>query len=210
MIEVVTEHVPRKNSPMSALLLYRLDGAYSRIGDDETAFSGGRSPRYGAFIEGFAPDTDLLAADRGWVRNLWEALRPYAIGSGDGYVNGTVEYQDDRVAEATARPSTNGWPGSKPTTTRTTCSTSTPTSHRPNAGRTWPGTTDERRRVPHYVRAAPSGLPVYRYAHPALWLLADVRLGCARLQLHHSQGQQGRVERDRGPRAGCRRAGRCP
>jgi len=97
VIEVVTEHVPRKNSPMSALLLYRLDGAYSRVGDDETAFSGGRSPRYGAFIEGFAPDTDLLAADRGWVRNLWEALRPHAIGSGDGYVNGTVEYQDDRV-----------------------------------------------------------------------------------------------------------------
>jgi len=97
VIEVVTEHVPRKNSPMSALLFYRLDGAYSRVGDDETAFSGGRSPRYGAFIEGFAPDTDLLTADRGWVRSLWEALRPHAIGSGDGYVNGTVEYQNDRV-----------------------------------------------------------------------------------------------------------------
>ena len=97
VIEVVTDRVPAKNSPMSALLFYRLDGAYSRVGDDETAFSGGRSPRYGTFIIGFAADADLLAADRGWVRGLWEALRPHSIGSGDGYVNGTVDYQHDRV-----------------------------------------------------------------------------------------------------------------
>jgi FAD/FMN-containing dehydrogenase len=97
VIEVVAEHVPRRKSPMSALLVYRLDGAYSRVGDDETAFSGGRSPRYGFFIIGYAPDADLLAADRGWVRNLWEALRPRAISGGDGYVNGTADYQHDRV-----------------------------------------------------------------------------------------------------------------
>src|SRR5215469_6261618 len=48
VIETVTEHVPRKNSPMSAFLLYRLDGAYSHVSDDATAFSGGRSPRYAA------------------------------------------------------------------------------------------------------------------------------------------------------------------
>jgi hypothetical protein len=97
VIEVVTEHIPRRKSPMSALLVYRLDGAYSLVGDDETAFSGGRSPRYGFFIIGYAPDADLLAADRGWVRNLWEALRPHAISGGDGYVNGTADYQNDRV-----------------------------------------------------------------------------------------------------------------
>jgi len=97
VIEVVTEHVPRRKSPMSALLVYRLDGAYSLVGDDETAFSGGRSPRYGFFIIGYAPDADLLAADRSWVRNLWEALRPHAISGGDGYVNGTADYQNDRV-----------------------------------------------------------------------------------------------------------------
>lgn len=97
VIEVVAEHVPRRKSPMSALLAYRLDGAYSRVGDDETAFSGGRSPRYNFFIIGYAPDADLLAADRGWVRNLWEALRPHAISGGDGYVNGTADYHNDRV-----------------------------------------------------------------------------------------------------------------
>ena len=97
VIEVITEHLPRKNSPMSVLLFYRLDGAYSWVGDDETAFSGGRSPRYGAFIEGLAPDADRLADERRWVRDLWAALRPHAIGSGDGYVNGTTDYHDDQV-----------------------------------------------------------------------------------------------------------------
>jgi FAD binding domain/Berberine and berberine like len=97
VIEVITEQVPGKNSPMSLMLLYRLDGAYSQVGDDETAFSGGRSPRYGTFIVGVAPDAGLLTADRRWVRDFWSALRPHAIGSGDGYVNGTADYQNDRV-----------------------------------------------------------------------------------------------------------------
>jgi FAD/FMN-containing dehydrogenase len=97
VIDVITKHIPRKSSPLSTLLFYRLDGAYGRAGDADTAFSGGRSPRYGTFIIGLAPDAGLLAADRLWVRGLWEALRPHAIGSGDGYVNGTVEYDGDRV-----------------------------------------------------------------------------------------------------------------
>jgi FAD/FMN-containing dehydrogenase len=97
VLEVITEHVPQKSSPMSVLLFYRLDGAYSRVGDDETAFSGGRSPRYGAFIQGLAADADLLAAERHWVRGFWSALRPHAIGSGDGYVNGTTDTHDDQV-----------------------------------------------------------------------------------------------------------------
>jgi hypothetical protein len=97
VIDVLTGQIPRKNSLMSMLLLYRLDGAYSRVGDSETAFSVGRSPRYAAFIVGIAPDTDQLAADRGWVRSIWQALQPHAIGNGGGYVNGTSEYSGDRV-----------------------------------------------------------------------------------------------------------------
>src|SRR5262249_61827462 len=104
VITVITEHVPRKKSPLSAVLFYRLDGAYSRAGDDETAFSGGRSPRYGVFTVGYATDPDLLAADRGWVRNLWAALRPHAIGSGEGYLNGPSGHQNDRDRESYGTP----------------------------------------------------------------------------------------------------------
>jgi hypothetical protein len=97
VIDVISEHVPRKNSPMSGAMFYRLDGAYSQVADDETAFSGGRSPRYGVFIIGLALEADLLETERGWVRGFWEALRPHAIGSGDGYVNGITEFCEDRV-----------------------------------------------------------------------------------------------------------------
>jgi hypothetical protein len=97
VISLITERVPAKNSPMSAVLFYRLDGAYSAVGDADTAFSGGRSPRYAAFILGIAPGAELLAAERHWVRGLWDALRPHALGSGDGYINGSTDHAADRV-----------------------------------------------------------------------------------------------------------------
>ncbi|MGH3190363.1 MAG: FAD-binding oxidoreductase [Streptosporangiaceae bacterium] len=97
VIETITGHVPAKTSPMSVLLLYRLDRAYSQVGDEQTAFSGGRSPRYAAFIVGLAPDASLLPAERRWVRGLWEALRPHAIDDGSAYINGTSEYSGEGV-----------------------------------------------------------------------------------------------------------------
>jgi FAD/FMN-containing dehydrogenase len=99
VIAVITEHLPRKSSPLSDLLFYRLDGAYSEVGDDDTAFSGGRSPRYAIFIIGLAQTRELLAADRAWVRSFWDALRPYAIGIGS-YVNGMAEFEEDRIRAA--------------------------------------------------------------------------------------------------------------
>ncbi|HEX3491769.1 MAG TPA: FAD-binding oxidoreductase [Streptosporangiaceae bacterium] len=97
VIEVVTGHVERKATAQSAVMFYRLDGAYSEVGDGETAFSGGRSPRYAAFMLGVTPVAGELPAARGWVRELWSALGPHAISGGDGYVNGTAEYADERV-----------------------------------------------------------------------------------------------------------------
>jgi FAD/FMN-containing dehydrogenase len=97
VINVIAEQVPGKQSAMSALMLYRLDGAYSQIGEDETAFSGGRSPRYAAFILGLAPDAGLLAAERHWVRGFWEALNTLAIDGGGGYINGSSEFSADGV-----------------------------------------------------------------------------------------------------------------
>lgn len=97
VIETITEHVPRKNSPMSALLFYRLDGAYSQVSDDATAFSGGRSPRYAAFLVGLAPDVGLHVADGLWVRDFWRALSTHAINDGDGYINATAEHSREAV-----------------------------------------------------------------------------------------------------------------
>lgn len=95
-IETITAHVPRKSSPLSVALIYRLDGAYCDVGDDDTAFGGERTPRYSVFIVAVAPQKDLLPADRTWVKEFWNALQPAAQGAG-AYVNSMVEYDDTRL-----------------------------------------------------------------------------------------------------------------
>ena len=42
------------------------------------------------------PDREVYEADRTWVRNFWDAMRPHATGAG-GYVNFMVEADEDRV-----------------------------------------------------------------------------------------------------------------
>ncbi len=98
-VEVITEQFPRKSSPSSLLLLYRFDEAYSEVGEDDTAFSGGRSPRFAVFIVGVCPTEELWITDRAWVRSFWDALRPHATGVGS-YINAMAEFEDHRVRTA--------------------------------------------------------------------------------------------------------------
>ncbi|MDQ2790699.1 MAG: FAD-binding oxidoreductase [Actinomycetota bacterium] len=95
-IVVITKHQADKTSPLSLLELYRLDAAYAEVGEDETAFGGKRSNRIGVFIVALTGDSQLLAAERAWVRTFWEALRPHAEGAGS-YINAMVEIDEDRV-----------------------------------------------------------------------------------------------------------------
>jgi FAD/FMN-containing dehydrogenase len=88
VVDLLVEHVPHKISPLSAVLFYRLDGAYCTPAEDATAFGGRRTPRYSAFFVGLCPSPEMLPAEREWVRTLWSALRPHMIDEG-GYVNGT-------------------------------------------------------------------------------------------------------------------------
>jgi len=75
VIDALTEHFPKKISPLSLVLFYRLDGAFSRVEEDATAFSGGRSPRFAVFVIGVCPAPEMLAAEREWVRSMAAALR---------------------------------------------------------------------------------------------------------------------------------------
>ena len=98
-IDTITEHLPRKQSPMSVVLMYRLDGAYSEVAEDATAFSGGRSPRYGFFIVATCPVPEMIEAERAWARAFYEALVPADL---DGtYVNAlSDDVSEDRVRRA--------------------------------------------------------------------------------------------------------------
>lgn len=90
VIDAVTQHFPRKTSPLSIMLFYRLDGAFSRVAEDATAFSGGRAPRFAVFIIGVCPAPEMLAAERDWVRSTAEALRPLSLDDGV-YVNALTD-----------------------------------------------------------------------------------------------------------------------
>ncbi len=94
-IAVVTEWVPQKTSPLSMVIFYRLDGAYCEVDDAATAFGGPRTPQFAAFVLAVAPASELLQADRPWVRALWEALQPESLGG--SYVNSLAEYDDARM-----------------------------------------------------------------------------------------------------------------
>ena len=111
IIEVITEQVPRKNSPHVAMLLYRLDGAFSQVDEDDTAFSGGRSPRLRRFIIGDAPDSDLLAVERELgARLLGGAAARTRSPTGTAISTARPTTRATGCEAATGRRSTSGWP----------------------------------------------------------------------------------------------------
>jgi FAD/FMN-containing dehydrogenase len=95
-IAVIAEHAPKKGSPDSFCPTFFMTGAYTQVADADTAFGGSRSSGYVFNISAAAPTSELYEADRVWVRDFWDAMRPHASGSG-GYVNFQADHDDDRV-----------------------------------------------------------------------------------------------------------------
>lgn len=96
VIAVLTEHAPLKSSPDSFMPIFRLDGAFTSVGEQDTAFGGARTPHYVCNIAAHTDDAAVLTADRAWVRSIWEALRPHSANQG-GYVNFMAEPDENRV-----------------------------------------------------------------------------------------------------------------
>ncbi|NUP51758.1 MAG: FAD-binding oxidoreductase [Catenulispora sp.] len=99
VIAVMAEYSGRKSSPMSFSPAFRMDGAYSAVPEDATAFGGSRQPGYTVNLACVAPTPELWEADRAWVREYWSALVPYARGEGS-YVNFMVEADQRRILAA--------------------------------------------------------------------------------------------------------------
>ncbi len=98
-IDVIAERLPRKASPMSIMPAFPLGGAFHDVADDDTAFGGSRGAKWCINIAAIAPEPRLLATDRAWVRGFWEALQPFASGSGS-YVNFIADTGDDKLVRA--------------------------------------------------------------------------------------------------------------
>ena len=98
-IEVILEHQPKKVAPLSFLPIFVLGGAYGRVPEDATAFSGSRSTRFVVNIAASGSTPEEYEADRAWVRAFWSDLVPHANGVGS-YVNFITEEDEDRVRAA--------------------------------------------------------------------------------------------------------------
>jgi FAD/FMN-containing dehydrogenase len=98
-IDVIAEHLPGKRSPLSFMPVFLVDGAFARVGEADTAFSGRRSARWVVNVAAVCPAPEMLPPEREWVRTFWDALRPHAQNAGS-YVNFMSEYEEDRVRAA--------------------------------------------------------------------------------------------------------------
>jgi FAD/FMN-containing dehydrogenase len=84
------ESVPTWKSTMH---LYSIDGAASRVGNDETAW-GYRHAKWAQVIAGVDPDPANAPAISEWARSYSDALKPYVLAG--GYSNFAMD-EPDRV-----------------------------------------------------------------------------------------------------------------
>ena len=85
------EQLPTLQSTMH---LYPVDGAVSRIGRHETAFSY-RDAKWSMVIVGVDPDPANAEKITKWIKDYWAALHPYSLGG--AYVNFMMDEGVDRI-----------------------------------------------------------------------------------------------------------------
>jgi FAD/FMN-containing dehydrogenase len=102
-IALVTERALDKTARRTFMPVHPLRGAIADVADDATAYGGPRTSHYVVDIGAVCDDSEQLAADRAWVRSLWDALRPLA-GTAGSYVNFISELDDDERVRASYGP----------------------------------------------------------------------------------------------------------
>lgn len=107
VIDVMTERATEKTGQASFMPTFALHGAVTEVPGDATAFGGPRTPHYVVDIGAVGSDPEVFAADRAWVRSVWDALRPLAANAGS-YVNFLSEPDDDERVRASYGPTTYG------------------------------------------------------------------------------------------------------
>jgi FAD/FMN-containing dehydrogenase len=97
VIDITVEHAMRIRSPLTAFPIWQMGGAISRVGEDETAFSG-RGAGHTFNITAATAGRDGFDEEREWVRDFWSALEPHHTSG--VYVNFLMNEGEDRVREA--------------------------------------------------------------------------------------------------------------
>lgn len=95
---VFMQHAAEFPSPESAILVFQLGGAVSRIPDDHSA-AAHRDVKYILNVAGSCIDPAKTDGVVSWARGLWSDMRPHSTGG--AYVNFLTEEEGaDRVVEA--------------------------------------------------------------------------------------------------------------
>jgi FAD/FMN-containing dehydrogenase len=97
VIDITVEHAMRIRSPLTAFPIWQMGGAISRVGEDETAFSG-RGAGHTFNITAATAGRDGFDEEREWVRDFWSALEPHHTSG--VYMNFLMNEGEDRVREA--------------------------------------------------------------------------------------------------------------
>jgi FAD/FMN-containing dehydrogenase len=94
VIEAHVTHGPGIPTINSAMHIYPVSGAASRVGKGDTAFFY-RDAKYVHVIAAMYPNPADTAKNVAWVRDYWSALHPYSAGG--AYVNFLMEEGDERI-----------------------------------------------------------------------------------------------------------------
>jgi FAD/FMN-containing dehydrogenase len=94
LIEANLEWMPKAPTWKSTMHMYAIDGAASRVGNDETAWAY-RGARWAQVVAGIDPDPANAEDVSQWARGYSDATRPYAMGG--GYSNFQMDEEPDRV-----------------------------------------------------------------------------------------------------------------
>jgi hypothetical protein len=84
MIEVLIRQAEKITSRFSAMPLFTLGGAVARVPEDATAFPNRKAQHNLNIVGAWQIDDPDPERHIAWVRQTWEAMRPFSTG---GYVN---------------------------------------------------------------------------------------------------------------------------
>lgn len=97
LIERLTEHAWRVETPESYTIVFHLGGAVGRADPEATAFEDRRAA-HAVVVDAAWSDPARASACIAWTRDFWQAVHPYSTGR--IYVNFLGEEGQDRVRAA--------------------------------------------------------------------------------------------------------------
>jgi hypothetical protein len=96
VVDVMVQYGHQITSPITSLGVWQMGGAVSRVGEEETAFSG-RSAGHTFNINGNTESAAGFEEEREWARSCWSALSPHHTSV---YVNFLMDEGEERIRAA--------------------------------------------------------------------------------------------------------------